>query len=181
MRLTLTLAVTLLPLALSAQSSLPADMVGARIASLDSGVICAPEVVGQSPAPGTVAGFTNIIEVDPPFVTGGQLVPAVLGIGFGVRAMTRDVAGLSDVMMTVTHPPMGDDGLTVQQFFTSISGTEQSFTFYQFDQEYELLPGIWTMEAAIDGVVLYHATFEVVPPQALPQLATLCGFESLLS
>ena len=163
-------------MALSAQ-----DMTAEAIASLESGVICPPPTVGTAPAPGTVAGTTHLIDENPPFVSLGNRVPAVLGIGFGVKAMAVDPAGLSDVTMTVTHPPMGDGKATSQSFFTRVGGGDPSLTFYQFDFDYELLIGTWTMTATKDGVTLYETQFDVVPPRLVPELAAICGFEQLLS
>ena len=157
------------------------DTVSDRILSLETGVICPPESVGIVPAPGTVAGTTHLIEGDPPFVSTAARVPAVIGIGFGAKAMAAGLFGLSDVDVVVTHPPMGETGATRQTYRTSINAMEPSFTFYQFDYDYELLPGAWQIEAQKDGETLYRKTFEVVPPEELPALARICGFEHLLS
>lgn len=144
-------------------------------------MICAPEAVGSSPAPGTLAGTTHIIDEDPPFVSNARRVPAVLGIGFGVKSISSTPEGLEDVTMVITHPGMGADKIKTQSYGTRISGLAPSLTFYQFDYDYELLPGIWQMVAMKDDAVLYSASFEVLPPQQVPELASVCGFESLLS
>lgn len=170
---------TALPLFAQAQTS--PDATSDLIASVQSGVVCPPPSVGTSPAPDTVAGTTHLIEEEPPFVSLSNRVPAVLGIGFGTKAMSEAVAGIDNVTMTVTHPPMGDQGATVQSFQTRISGLDPSLTFYQFDFDYELVRGIWRMEASKDGKVLYRTAFEVVAPQLVPELAAVCGFENLLS
>jgi hypothetical protein len=149
--------------------------------SVEAGVICAPDAMGEKVAPGTIAGITHIIEDEPPFVATTRRVPAVLGIGFGIKSRTVDINGLSDVLMTITHPAMGDTGATMQTFLTTIRGTDPSLTFYQFDFGYELLPGIWQMEATHAGETLYRATFEVLPAERVPELAEICGFTELLS
>ena len=177
MRLTL-LFVALWPFALTAQ---PTARAGDEIVHFETGVICAPETVGTAPAPGTVAGTTNIIATDPPFVSTGNRVPAVLGIGFGVKAKVGDPAGIDEVLVTITHPPMGRDGAEVQTFASRISGIDPSLTFYQFDYTYELVTGPWTIRAEKDGRVIYKAAFQVLPPQMVPELAAICGFEDLLS
>lgn len=171
------LAIFLLPLQLLAAISSHPDL----IASMEAGVICAPEVVDLRVAPDTVSGTTNVIDSDPPFVSNTNRVPAVLGIGFGVKAMAADPAGIGEVLMVVTHPPMGDQGATRQSFMSRVNGTETSLIFYQFDYGYELLPGTWTMTAFAGKVVIYEATFEVVPPRMVPELAEVCGFQNLLS
>jgi hypothetical protein len=168
------------PLAAFAQSPLP-DITTPAMASVQAGVICAPDSLGVQDAPGTVAGTTHIIDEEPPFVAATRRVPAVLGIGFGIKSRTSDVNGMTGVQMTVTHPPMGDSGATAQTFATTIRGTDPSLTFYQFDFDYELLPGIWQMEASFAGKTLYRTTFEVVPANQVPELAEICGFVDLLS
>ncbi|SHF19849.1 protein of unknown function [Loktanella atrilutea] len=175
-----TLFISLAALTLAPQVQAEA-MTSPAIAQLETGVICPPPSVGESPAPGTLAGSTHLIEDEPPFVSSSSRVPAVIGIGFGTKSMTADLFGLQDVTMTVTHPPMGKDGITSQTFQTRIDGTEPSLTFYQFDYTYELVQGPWQMEASKDGEVLFRTEFEVVPPKAVPELARVCGFEDLLS
>ena len=76
---------------------------------------------------------------------------------------------------------MGAQGATEQTFGTTISGLDQSLTFYQFDVDYELLVGPWVMEAHYNGETLYRVAFDVVPPAAAPELTRVCGFEELLS
>ena len=154
---------------------------GSEIAGLEIGVICPPEPVGSSPAPGTVAGTTHIIDEDPPFVSNTQIVPAVIGIGFGVKALAVDVGGLQDVILVVNHPPMRKEKIRAQSYQTRISGNAPSLTFYQFDYAYELVTGRWQMTAMQGDTVLYQASFDVVPPQKVPELAGVCGYQNLLS
>ena len=157
------------------------EIVSDRIVSFETGVICAPEAVGTRPAPDTVAGTTHVIDVEPPFVSTENRVPAVLGIGFGIKAMASGYDGIDDVTMRITHPPMGDGGVTSQTYPSRISGLDPSLTFYQFDFDYELLEGTWQMEAFKQGTLLYRTSFEVVAPRKLPELASVCGYEDLLS
>ncbi|MEJ6399298.1 DUF3859 domain-containing protein [Yoonia sp. 208BN28-4] len=170
-----------LPFAANAQTGPQPDKISPAMASVETGVICAPPATGEVEAPGTVAGTTHLIADEPPFVSTARRVPAVLGIGFGIKSQSIDSGGISDVVMRITHPPMGDAGVTAQTFTSSISGIDPSLTFYQFDFDYELLPGIWQMEASSNGTVLYRTTFEVVTPDQIPELASICGFEELLS
>ena len=151
------------------------------IASLRVGVVCGPPVIGSSPAPDTIAGSTHLIAQTPPFIAEITQVPAVIGIGFGVKAQALDPDGLSGVTIIVTHPPMGDAGVTQQSYQSWISGTEPSPTFYQFDEDYERVTGTWTFTAVLDDAELFSVAFDVVPPQALPGLAEACGYRDLLS
>lgn len=157
------------------------DSVSEQITSFEAGIICAPEPIGSTPAPGTVAGTTHVIDVDPPFVSTKRRVPAVIGIGFGIKAMASDPDGIRDVTILVTHPPMGKDRIESQTFGSNISGAAPSVTFYQFDAPYERVYGTWTMTAIKNGEPIYNATFDVVPPNQVPELASVCGFEALLS
>ena len=170
-----------LPLALVAQAGLPPDEINPKIASFEAGIICAPPTMGTSKAPDTVAGTTHLIDVDPPFVSSKRRVPAVIGIGFGVKSQAMDVAGIDDVRITIIHPQMGELGATSQSFASRISGLDPSLTFYQFDFNYELVTGLWQMQAMQGDTVLYRTTFEVLPPSQVPELATICGFEEQLS
>lgn len=179
MRRIFILAVITLPVALIAAPQ--RDKISPDVASFETGVICAPPSVGEAAAPGTVAGTTHIIDVEPPFVSVNNRVPAVLGIGFGAKTMVENIAGIENVTMTITHPPMGPTKATSQTYQSYISGVDPSLTFYQFDFDYELLPGIWQMQAEAEGRVIYRTTFEVLPPDRVPELASICGFENLLS
>ena len=168
----------LFPVMASAQAP---DMVSPLIASHAAGIICAPSTSGTSPAPGTVAGTTHLIDIEPDFVSTKRRVPAVRGIGFGIKAQAADLFGISNVTITISHPAMGDLRATSQSFGTNISGTDPSLTFYQFDFDYELVTGFWQIEAASGADVLYRTTFEVLPPDQVPELAAICGFAKLLS
>jgi len=167
--------------ALMASPALAQDQRSGAISFLETGVICAPDGMTTSPAPNTVAGVTNVIEEDPPFVSTFNRVPAVMGIGFGAKAQSEAFEGISNVVISVRHPAMGKDGVTVQSYQTRISGIDPSITFYQFDYEYELLLGSWTIEARKDGQLLYRSQFDVVAPHKVPELAGICGFQELLS
>lgn len=157
------------------------DIVSPLIASHSAGIICAPPSTGTSPAPNTIAGSTYLFDVEPDFVSTKRRVPAVLGVGFGVKAQAADPLGIANLTMTITHPEMGELGTTSQSFGSNISGANASLTFYQFNFDYELVTGFWQTEAASGADVLYRTTFEVLPPDQIPELAAICGFAELLS
>lgn len=151
------------------------------IGFFDAGVLCGQDGGERREAPDTLAGSTFVIEDTPPFVSKGRLVPAVLGIGFGVRAALASDLGQDSVLMSITHPPLADSGTTRQSFTTYIGPKDvPSITLYQFDYPYEMALGDWTMTASYGGVTLYESTFTVVPPAALPELAGVCGYLDLL-
>lgn len=151
------------------------------LVSLEAGIFCPPETAGATLAPDTLAGSTHVIDVDPPFVSHRRMVPAVLGVGFGIKAQSAMPEGITTVTARVTHPPMGPEGRTTQSFVTAISGQTPSVTFYQFDHSYELVTGTWTIAGYDDGVQLFAVSFEVVAPDRLPELSRACRFSDLLS
>lgn len=157
------------------------SFVDQRVTFFESGVLCAPDTGVTREAPDTIAGTTHIIEQVPPFVSNQNIVPAVIGIGFGVKSGINAPLALENVLISVTHPPLAGAGAT-QQSSTSYIGpaTDPSISFYQFDYAYELALGEWSMSASIDGDVLWKETFTVVAPAALPELAGLCGYVDLI-
>lgn len=172
-------AATLLVL-LSAAPASAEDVVSPLLGYFEAGIVCAQEVIANEPAPDTIAGFTNVIEDVPAFVSTGRLVPGVLGVGFGVKtAAARDDIFL-DLTVTVTHPPMGPDGVTEQSFPGRLGG-EVGISFYELEFPYEVVTGEWTFTARTPKAVIWSASFTVVGPQALPELAGVCGYADLLS
>ncbi len=157
------------------------DVVSDVLLSHEAGVICAPPTAGEAPAPDTVAGSTHLIDVEPAFVSIKRRVPAVIGIGFGIKAQAADLFGVPGVTITVSHPAMGETRAISQSFASRVAGDKASLTFYQFDFDYELVTGIWQFEAKQGDMVIYRTTFEVVTPQQMPELAEICGFTDLLS
>lgn len=163
----------------------PGDHVSPLLSAFQAGIVCAQDTGETAPAPGTIAGFTNIITTEPDFVSPTRRVPAVLGIGFGVKSRARRPPGYDTVLVTVTHPPMGANGVTVETYITAIRGEDGtpglSITLFQFDTDYELVTGPWTISASEAGKQLFHAKFTVLPPREVPELAQVCHYQGLLS
>lgn len=177
----MTLRLPLLALALACGPALAEDTLAPEIAFFDAGILCAPNAIGEREAPDTVAGTTHVVEDAPPFVSDGRIVPAVIGVGFGVRAAVAGDGGLNGVTISFTHPAMPGSGATNQSFESYVGpASDPGLAFYQFDYDYELVTGDWTMEASYDGYTLFRTTFTVVPPGALPELADACGYVDLL-
>jgi hypothetical protein len=151
----------------------------ALIAGIEAGIVCAPPVIGSAPAPDTVAGVTNIIEDLPPFVSNDRIVPAVLGVGFAVRV--DPTIDLPAVRVEVEHPPMGPDRITRESYPSGHYVGGDSFAMYQFEYDYELVKGAWTVTGWLDTQPLWSVTFQVVDPTLVPDLAAPCGYEALLS
>ena len=166
----------------AAPISLVADQANPDfIASIESGVLCLPEPAGFAPAPNTLTGSTKIITEEPEFTSTDNQVPAVLGIGFGVKSLALRPGGIEGVVIFVTHPPMGDTQTQLQSFTTWINDSDPSLTFFHFDHSYELVQGTWNFTAMLGEEVLFSVPFEVVDPKRLPGLAESCGYRELLS
>ena len=148
--------------------------LGPRMAKIEAGIYCSENPENTQSAPDTEAGVISLYDEAPPFISDSPRVPAALGIGFGVRTLSKDSAGIDPVMMTVTHPPFGGSGTTRQSYVTSISGVGSSYSGYSFDVPEELAVGTWTFTATQGGEVLYTATFDVVPADLMPDVVEVC-------
>jgi len=81
------------------------------------------EPVDEGVAEGTISGTVSFVSGRPPFLREGHLVPAQIGIGFGVHVRALpDYAG--PVSIYIEHPPMGPEGVTQQVWHTSIDAVD---------------------------------------------------------
>lgn len=172
-------AVAVLSLATLTWAQEQIDFVGPEIGSFSAGVVCSPLSNGSMPAPGTISGSINLIDGDVRFSTPSRRVPAVLGLSFGVMVSAK-LRDIDPIIMRISHPPMGEGGVEVETYQTWMSASALKPSLFSFEHDYELVLGTWTIEALENGVPLYQATFEVVPPTQIPELAGLCGFEDLI-
>ncbi len=113
-------------------------------------------------------------------VAPGNVAPAVLGLGFGVRFRLADGAE-TQMRYTVTHPPMPPQGTTRQQWNSVVGGGDVDTAFFQFDIPEELQPGDWQFSVEADGEALFTMAFTIRPAAELPALAALCRGGALLS
>jgi len=156
------------------------DFVSTDISTFTAGVICTPVLLGQTVAPDTIAGHTNQIGGEVHFSSASRRVPAVEGLSFGVRAATK-MQDYPRVIMTVSHPPMGNQGTTQQSWPMELVAENDRISLFSFQHDYELVRGAWSFEARSGETVLYRANFEVVDPTQVPELADMCGFAEMLS
>ena len=155
--------------------------LSAEIGTLDYGIYCAQEPERRDPAPDTASGHLNIVPVIPDFQFRQKLVPAEIGIGFGVLATAAEGMLHDQVTVTVTHPPYPDSGIEVERWITDVEDSGPSLMGFSFDSEDELILGEWTFSAATqDGDELFHIAFEVVQAELMPQVISTC-FGSYLS
>jgi hypothetical protein len=168
-----------LALALCGPASADPRVNAAPGVDIEVGLFCPPETAGQREAPGTVFGWVHIpaepIEIRVP---GELTVPAVLGLGFGVRFHVPKPMALT---YRITHPPMAPDGTTVQSWTGHVDPGTVEGVYFQFDIEAELLPGPWTITALAREEPIFRAEFTVLPPADAPEHAGLCAGGLLLT
>jgi hypothetical protein len=148
---------------------------GPQVARLEVGVFCALQAMDQRPAPGTASGWVHVPDGPIDFHwPDRQVVPAALGLAFGVKARMQPGVFVAYGEMRVWRP--GTDGPEVWD--STFNDMEGVLNFFRFDYDHELVPGIWRFEAWEAGTLLYSVEFEVVPAEALPQIAQACGATS---
>lgn len=146
-----------------------------EIAGLEWGIFCALRAMDRAPAPGTIAGWLHVPREEITFHWPGEaVVPASIGLAFGVRAAA--VPGhFSDSAEARVFRPGRE---APETWPTAVSDTAQVSAFFRFDDASELIPGIWAFEVWDRGERLYRVEFEVVPAEARREIADACGATS---
>jgi hypothetical protein len=171
----LALFIALCALAAPLQAEPAAPKAGPLVASLEVGVFCALQAMDQRPAPGTLSGWIHVPDGELDFHwPGRQVVPATLGIAFGVKSRLRSGAFAAYGEMRVFRPGTARPEIWESAF----SDLGNQMGFFRFDREDELIPGIWRFEGWDGDTRLFSAEFEVVPAAALPEIAQACGATS---
>jgi len=151
------------------------------ITGLEYGLICNVKTVGSEPAPDTDRGSIGLIE-STGFSTHSTIVPAQLGLSFGVKSNAIEGDAIQGVRISVTHPPYKDSGTTDESWVSTIYTDGASTQMFTFDFPAELLIGKWTLSAQKDDQILYRVTFDVVSPANAPAyLRNLCEGDALTS
>lgn len=144
---------------------------GPLVASLRVGVFCALQAMDQQPAPGTLSGWIHVPAGDITFHwPDRQVVPASIGLAFGVRSRLVPGSFLSGEMR-VYRP----GSVMPEVWDSTFSDLSDQIAFFRFDRTDELIQGIWRFEAWEGETLLYSAEFEVVPAAALPDIVRACG------
>lgn len=155
--------------------------LGVAAALAEPGLYCAALDTDRRAAPGTISGWIHLPRDPVRRIADGQVAPAALGMGFGVRyRLAAGVAG-GVVEFSVTHPPIPPSGTTAQRWSGHVSPNETDTIFFQFDHPEELVLGRWTISAEIDGKALFTAAFDIVPPDQRPEVLGLCQGPDMLS
>jgi hypothetical protein len=154
---------------------LPNPYASDLVETLVHGVYCAEAPIDLEEAPDTAAGVVNIVPGLPVMRQVTTLVPAQIGIGFGILVEARDGVVLDPLVVTITHPPYPDSGIEVERWVTGIDDQGPGLVGFSFELETELVPGPWVFEAEHAGETVFRVSFEVVPPALLPDLAQGCA------
>lgn len=150
------------------------------LADLIYGAYCAQTPERLDPAPDTASGTINIVPAVPDFRFRQKIVPAQVGIGFGVVAWAPPGMVIDPVTVIVTHPPYPDSGITTERWVTEIDDGPNLMGF-SFDHAHELVLGEWTFSGlGAEGEELFFISFEVVAPEVMPQVVEAC-FGAFLS
>lgn len=147
----------------------------ATVASLEWGIFCALQEMDRAPAPGTASGWIHVPKDEIGFHwPDRQVVPAALGLGFGVRITARpgwdSAAGEARVWRPGAQAP--------ETWPSDIYSFGPTMAFFRFDTPDELQTGTWVFEGWDGDRRLYRAEFEVVSAEAVPGIAQACGATS---
>ena len=141
------------------------------------GIYCAEEGLEQVEAEDTISGVVNLLPYTPEFVRRTPVIPARLGIGFGVHVtVLPEFAGTA--VIETTHPPMGPNGVTVETWVTDFTADRVSHNGFTFEHDYELVQGDWSISASINGRLIYHVDFTIVDPGFAPPVNCAAGLLS---
>ena len=159
-------------LAVVARTAAYAEISSDGAARLEYGYFCAAETVRQVEAEDTISGVVNMVAHAPPFLAKSTIVPARIGIGFGVHMDVLPEHAGTAIVETI-HPPMGPNGVTRETWVTTYTVDQTAYNGFTFEYDYEVLPGDWTISASSNGRVLYSVDFQVVDPGLMPSVP--CG------
>lgn len=158
----------------TAQEAPPNPFVSDALSALRYGIYCAQEPSEVRAAPDTAAGVVNLVTELPRIRFEQLVVPAAIGIGFGVIAQVPPGRSYDPVTVTVTHPPFPDSGVAVERWQTDLTDLGPGLMGFSFEYDTELVTGEWTFSAEAEGERLFHIAFQVVPQAAAPQIPIAC-------
>jgi hypothetical protein len=152
-----------------ASAATPAPPLGSPLVrDLSVGVLCAPRVSDQITAPNTRPGYVNRIAKAPKLSFAQQVVPAALGVSFGITfTPVHDLVGVRNL----TYRP---GKATPDVYYSDILAKPNRFRGYGFDTPDEMITGLWRLEGWQGDRLLYSVEFEVVPGASLPDIQAQC-------
>ena len=144
-----------------------------RITDLAVGIFCKEGVgISNSTDPGTIKGTVERMDRAPLLVQETQYVPAIDQILFGFLAREKVENGI--VLITVTHPPLGPQGLTLESWETQMEMGRHTVHAYYLGLSDGNPVGRWTINGEANGSLFFYADFDVVP--AVPGDTDPCRF-----
>ena len=151
-----------------------------RLSTIEYGLFCDQGTTTREDAPNTTLGYIENISGEVVFRNHGTIVPAQMGMNFGVKSSALGATAI-DVLVRTTHPAFSVDGSTVGEWQGEISAGELTYKGFGFDFPYEMALGDWVLETYKGDILLYRVEFTVVDPKTVPWLAQMCQGDALLS
>ncbi len=121
----------------------------------------------EASMPGETVKVLDISDMS--FLSTSARIPAKLGLRFGVAYRIDNLPNTQSVNLRtrVLHPPMtGRDGsirteLQYSRDFEVSNGSAFGGDFYEFEEDFELLPGDWTIILYYEDIKLLEKDFQV--------------------
>ena len=122
-------------------------------------------------APDAATGKTNKVD-EAELLQSGSVFAANKGLNFGFRYVLHSPGenrcGVDGFEMFIVHPPIkGPDGQerttsTISMKVCFNDGKAEDFLIYSLEEDYEVLPGSWTMQVRKEGEVLVSRSFTLL-------------------
>ncbi len=146
-------------------------VVSKEVAGFRFGVFCQNKQFDKVPAAGTELGYIIKPRADPRFIAGAkQRLPGVLNMAFGVTGRAAGNRDIENAEIRVFKP----NAKNPETWRGNLRIAARSTSFWYFGSPEEIVLGLWRIEAKKNGRLLYSVEFEVVAPDAEPELARAC-------
>lgn len=155
----------------SAVSPMPSVAATPTIELLEEGSF---RMIGDShahAAPEAATGKTNVVD-EAELLQSGSVFSASKGLNFGYRYNLHSPGdnrcSVGGFDMFIVHPPIkGPDGQwrttsTIPMKVCFNDGKAEDFLIYGLEEDYEVLPGSWTLQVRKDGQVLISRSFTLL-------------------
>ena len=153
---------------LAGAATLPAPQHSAQIAQMQAQVMCSPRITDRTRAADVSDGYINQAATMPKLRFDQQIVPAAIGVSFGVVFQPAQV--LAGVRNLTYRPRQAKPDV----YYADIPAKSDRFNGFSFELPEELQIGLWRFESWQGDRLLYRAEFQVVPADSLPQLVAQC-------
>lgn len=151
------------------------------LSDMQFGVHCDVAKNGSREEPGTVSGIINLIDQHQTVDVVTQMVPAELGISFGIGAWLDPESEPLLLEVVVQHPPMGENGQEVEVWFAPLDPGEPAVNLFTFEKPFEMVEGPWRFQLRKDEEVLLEQNFLVTPPGTVPAVQKACFSAMIMS